>query len=138
MIAAIVIVMIAMVVVVTIAAIVIPVIAVAIPVIAMFVVVAMRAVVRNVPRAVPVVPHEQHGLTACAVLAAVSAPISLVARPYVQVHRITAAYFPLDDNRSAIDQSRRRRVAQVDAPIEIRLSDIDRQSDLGRYRCGHG
>jgi hypothetical protein len=52
-----------------------------------------------------------------------------VARLDVKVNRIRDAY-PLDDNWLGVNDSGTRKVADINATIETRLSDIDRDTNV--------
>lgn len=66
-----------------------------VPVIAVFR--AVRAVVRYVAIAVPIVAHEQDRPVAGVVFAAMPAPIPLITRPHVQINGIAAYACPNGD-----------------------------------------
>src|SRR5712692_5158340 len=91
-------------------------------------------VVRNVHLVVPVVLNEVDRLAAGVVLAAMLAPVFLVPRRHMQIDWLSYHLDPLDHNRLRKDQSRRRSVADVDATIEARLADADRNADVGSER----
>jgi hypothetical protein len=90
-------------------------------------------IVRNVGIGVPVMPNEVDRLAAGVVFAAVMAPIVLIAWADVQIDRRrqwvatnTYAY----DGR-AIDEARRRRIADVHASVKAGVA----QADGGRHLC---
>jgi hypothetical protein len=110
-------------------------------VVAMFVaVVAMLVtvftIVRNVSIGVPVMPYKVDRLAAGVVLAAVMAPIALIAWAYMQIDRrrqLAATNAYAHDGR-AIDEAGRRRVADIHASVKTGLA----QGDGGRHlreRC---
>ena len=82
---------------------------------------------------VPIMPDEVDRLTAGVVLAAVMAPIALVARAYMQIDRRRqhATLNAYADHRRAIDEAGRRRVADIHASVKARVA----QADGGRHLC---
>src|SRR4029077_1684240 len=97
----------------------------------------MLTIVRNVRVGVPVVLHEVDRLSAGVVLAAMVAPIPLIARANVQIDRRRqhAAGNAYTHDGRAIDEARRRRVAEIHASVESGIAQADRDSYL-RGRCG--
>ena len=128
-------VMIIAVIVAVIVAMVVPVVAVIIP---MFVpMVAMIvpmvfAIVGNVSIGVPVVPDEVDRLTAGVVLAAVMAPIALIAWLHMKIDRRRqyAALNAYAHDGRAIDEAGRRRVADIHASVKARIAQADGGRDL--------
>ena len=94
-------------------------------------------VMRNVFVLVPGVLHKVDPLAAGIVLAAVLAPVFRVARGHVQVNRLALYGCLVHDSRLLIDHLWLRIAADVDAPIEARLTDTDGNSDIGR-ECREG
>ena len=82
---------------------------------------------------VPIMPDEIDRLAAGVVLAAVMAPIALVAGAHMQIdrrrqHDAVSAYA---HHRRAIDEAGRRRVADIHASVKARVA----QADGGRHLC---
>ena len=94
-------------------------------------------VMGNVFVLVPGVLHKVDPLAAGIVLAAVLAPVFRVARGHVQVNRLALYGCLVHDSRLLIDHLWLRIAADVDAPIEARLTDTDGNSDIGR-ECREG
>jgi hypothetical protein len=98
--------------------------------------VTVFTIVRNVSIGVPVMPYEVDRLAAGVVLAAVMAPIALIAWAYMQIDRrrqLAATNAYAHDGR-AIDEAGRRRVADIHASVKTGLA----QGDGGRHlreRC---
>jgi hypothetical protein len=117
--------MIAIVVVVMIAVIVavVPVIAVIVP---MFVTMVFT-IVRNVGIGVPVMPDEVDRLAAGVVLAAMVAPIALIAWAHMQIDRRRqhAALNAYAHDGGAIDEAGRRRVADIHASVKSGIAQVD-------------
>ena len=91
-------------------------------------------VVRNVNVVVPRVLDEVDRLTASIVLAAMLAPVSRMAGRHPQVDRLSddAGRQRLDHDRLRVDEARRWQRADVDAPVEPRLTDADGNASEGR------
>ena len=123
--------MIAIVVVVMIAVIVavVPMIAVIVP---MFVTMVF-AIVGNISIGVPVMPDEVDRLAAGIVLAAVMAPIALIAWAHMQIDRRRqhAALNAYAHDGREIDEAGRRRVADIHASVKAGVA----QGDGGRHLC---
>jgi hypothetical protein len=84
-------------------------------------------IVGNVSIGVPVMPDEVDRLAAGVVLAAVMAPIALIARAHVQIDRgwqFAALNAYAHDGR-AIDEAGRRRVADLHASVKSRVTQAD-------------
>jgi type VI protein secretion system component VasK len=90
-------------------------------------------IVRNVSIGVPVMPYEVDRLAAGVVLAAVMAPIALIAWAYMQIdwRRQHAAMNAYAHDGRAIDEAGRRRVADIHASEKAGLA----QGDGGRHLC---
>ena len=90
-------------------------------------------IVRNVSIGVPVMPDEEDRLAAGVVLAAVMAPIALIAWAYMQIDRRRqhAAMNAYAHDGRAIDEAGRRRVADIHASVKAGLA----QGDGGRHLC---
>ena len=88
-------------------------------------------IVRNVSIGVPVMPDEEDRLAAGVVLAAVMAPIALIAWAYMQIDRRRqhAAMNAYAHDGRAIDEAGRRRVADIHASVKAGLA----QGDGGRH-----
>jgi hypothetical protein len=89
-------------------------------------------IVGNVRMGVPVMPDEVDRLAAGVVLAAVMAPIALIAWAHMQVNRrrqhlATSAYA---HDRRAIDEAGRRRVADIHASVKAGVAQADGGRDL--------
>ena len=111
---------------------VVAVVAVIVTVVAVIVTMAFT-IVGNVSIGVPVMPDEVDRLAAGVVLAAVMAPIALIARAHMQIdrrrqHPAVNAY--AHDGR-AVDEAGCRRVADIHASIKPGLA----QADGGRHLC---
>src|ERR1700722_8088194 len=81
----------------------------------------------NISIGVPIMPYEVDRLTAGVVLAAVMAPIGLVAGAHMQIdrrrqHDAVSAYA---HHRRAIDEAGRRRVADIHASVKARVAQAD-------------
>jgi len=90
-------------------------------------------IVGNVTIGVPVMPDEEDRLAAGVVLAAVMAPIALIAWAYMQIdrrrqHTATNVYA---HDRRAIDEAGRRRVADIHASVKAGFT----QADGDRHLC---
>jgi len=90
-------------------------------------------IVGNVTIGVPVMPDEEDRLAAGVVLAAVMAPIALIAWAYMQIYRRRqhAAMNAYAHDGRAIDEAGRRRVADIHAPVKAGFA----QADGGRHLC---
>jgi hypothetical protein len=90
-------------------------------------------IVGNVSMGVPVMPDEVDRLAAGVVLAAVMAPIALIARAHMQVDRRRqhAAMYAYAHDGRAIDEAGRRRVADIHASVKAGVA----QADGGRHLC---
>jgi hypothetical protein len=97
-----------------------------IPVVAM-----MFLIMRNVLAAIPVFVHKEDPLAAGPVLVAVPAPVFCVVSGHAQVDRRAVKPPALNDNRLPRDQSRLRKVTDVETTIEIGLADAERETDIG-------
>ena len=84
----------------------------------------------------PAILHEIHRLAAGAVAAAVAAPILLMRRWHVQIDRRTLHRDARRRNDHRLGQHQRgpRHIADVDAPVDARLVDADRDADAGLRR----
>src|ERR1700722_14785206 len=84
-------------------------------------------IVGNISIGVPVMPDEVDRLAAGVVLAAVMAPIALIARPHMQIDRRRqhAAIDAYAHYGRAIDEARRRGVADIHASVEARVAQVD-------------
>jgi hypothetical protein len=93
----------------------------------------MFTIVGNVSIGVPVMPDEEDRLAAGVVLAAVMAPIALIAWAYMQIDRRRqhAAMNAYTYDGRAIDEAGRRRVADIHASVKAGLA----QGDGGRHLC---
>lgn len=98
-------------------------------------VIVIVAVTRRVHISVPVVPYEIDWPAACLVAMAVSAPMFGVAGRYAQINRRWTMVMTLDHDRFCINQPRAWVVvADVDLPIKARLTDADRDANVGCQR----
>ncbi len=90
-------------------------------------------IVGNVSIGVPVMPDEVDRLAAGVVLAAVMAPIALIAWAYMQIDRRRqhAAMNAYAHDRRTIDEAGRRRVTDIHASEKAGLA----QGDGGRHLC---
>jgi hypothetical protein len=90
-------------------------------------------IVRSVSIGVPVMPDEEDRLAAGVVLAAVMAPIALIAWAYMQIDRRRqhAAMNAYAHDGRAIDEAGRRRVADIHASVKAGFA----QADGGRHLC---
>ena len=90
-------------------------------------------IVGNVTIGVPVMPDEEDRLAAGVVLAAVMAPIALIAWAYMQIYRRRqhAAMNAYAHDGRAIDEAGRRCVADIHAPVKAGFA----QADGGRHLC---
>ena len=89
------------------------------------------AIRRDVHVVVPTVRHEIHRPAAGAVIATVSRPVFLVAGRYPQIDRFHVSGAAFDDDGAGIDQCRAGEVADIQLSVEARLSDADRDPDVG-------
>ena len=91
------------------------------------------AIVRDVSIGVPVMPDEIDRLTAGIVLAAVMAPVALIARAHMEIDRRRqyAAMNSYTHDGRTIDEAGRRRVADIHASIKARVA----QADGGPHLC---
>jgi len=114
---------------VTVVAVIVAVVAVIVP---MFITMVFT-IVGNVSIGVPVMPDEVDRLPAGVVLTAVVAPIALVARAHMQIDRRRqhAALNAYANHGRAIDEARRRRVADIHASVKARVA----QADGGGHLC---
>ena len=85
------------------------------------------AIVGNVSIGVPVMPDEVDRLAAGVVLAAVMAPIALIAWAYMQIDRRRqhAAMNAYAHDGRAIDEAGRRRVADIHASVKSGIAQAD-------------
>src|ERR1700690_2212792 len=97
----------------------------------------MFLVTRNVLVVVPVVLHKEDPLAAGVVLAAVLAPVFGMARRHAQINRRTVGRHPLYGDRLRIKHLRLGVAADVEAAIEARLADAERQANVGS-ECRNG
>jgi hypothetical protein len=90
-------------------------------------------IVRSVSIGVPVMLDEKDRLAAGVVLAAVMAPIALIAWAYMQIDRRRqhAAMNAYAHDGRAIDEAGRRRVADIHASVKAGFA----QADGGRHLC---
>ena len=96
------------------------------------------AIARRILLVVPIILHEIDRRAAGIVFMAVFVPVPGVAWRHAQIDRCGANRPALDDDRFAVDQDRLRiGVADVDAAIKIRFTDIDRDADAGKRRRGY-
>jgi hypothetical protein len=109
-------------------AVIIPVFAVIIPMV--------FAIVRDVAIGVPVVPDEVDRLAAGVILAAVMAPVALIAWAHMQIDRRRqhAAMSAYRYDRRAIDEAGRGRVPEIYASIKAGVP----QADGCRHLCERG
>jgi len=107
-------------------------VAVVAAIVPMFVTVVFT-IVGNVGIGVPVMADEVNGLAAGVVLAAVMAPIALIAGAHMQIDRRRqhAAMNAYAYDRRAIDEARCRRVADIHAAVKPRVAQVDG----GRHLC---
>ena len=106
-------------------------------IVAVMVAVVPARMVVLVALADPVVADEVDRLTAGAVLAAVAAPVLLVRRRHVEIDRPPfddVIRRRGDDHRLRQHQGRARQIADVDAAVDARLVDADRDADVGLGR----
>ena len=91
----------------------------------------MFTIVRSVSIGVPVMPDEVDRLAAGVVLAAVMAPIALIAWAHMQIDRRRqhAALNAYAHDGRAIDEAGRRRVADIHASVKAGIA----QGDGGRH-----
>jgi hypothetical protein len=84
-------------------------------------------IVGNVTIGVPVMPDEEDRLAAGVVLAAVMAPIALIAWAYMQIDRRRqhAAMNAYAHDGRAIDEAGRRRVADIHASVKSVVAQAD-------------
>lgn len=84
-------------------------------------------IVGNVSIGVPVMPDEVDRLAAGVVLAAMVAPIALIAWAYMQIDRWwqCAAMNAYAHDGRAIDEAGRRRIADIHAPVESGVAQVD-------------
>lgn len=87
-------------------------------------------VVWNVHLVVPAVLNKIDTFTAGIVLTAMFAPVPCVAWRHVQVDRISWRH-PHNQTRLAIEQTRPRSIANIDASVKIRLADADGDINIG-------
>jgi hypothetical protein len=92
----------------------------------------MFTIVGNVSIGVPVMPDEEDRLAAGVVLAAVMAPIALIAWAYMQIDRRRqhAAMNAYTYDGRAIDEAGRRRVADIHASVKARVAQADGAAHL--------
>src|SRR5580704_3992838 len=92
----------------------------------------MFAIVGNVSIGVPVMPDKVDRLATGVVLAAVMAPIALIARSHMQIDRRRqhAAMNTYAHDRRAINEAGRRRVADIYASVKARVAQFDRGPHL--------
>ena len=94
-------------------------------------------IVWNVGIGVPVMPDEVNRLAASVVLAAVMAPVALIAWPHMQIDRRRqhAALNAYAHYGRAIDKTGRRCVADVDPSVKARVAQIDGGRHLRQRRA---
>jgi hypothetical protein len=99
--------------------------------VAMFVAMVF-AIVGNVSFGVPVMLDEVDRLAAGVVLAAMMAPIVLIAWAHMQIDRWRqrGAMNAYTHDRRVIDKAGRRRVADIHATVKARVAQTDRDSHL--------
>ena len=97
-------------------------------------------IVGYVGMGVPVMPDEVDRLPAGVVLAAMVAPIALIARAHMQINRRRqrAALNTYAHNGRAIDEAGRRRIADIHAPVKSRVAQVDGHSHLCERRAADG
>ena len=85
------------------------------------------AVARRVFTGVPAILDKIHSLAARVIGAAVFRPMLGMARGYSQINRLllNVTRRTLNDDRLRVDDARLRKVANVDASVKSRLTDID-------------
>ena len=95
-----------------------------------------RAVARRIFIGVPRILHKIDWLPAGVIRAAVLRPMFGVTRRYTQIDwRLwDVPTRPFDDDRLGVDHLRRREVADIEATVEARLADLDRDAHVGRHR----
>jgi len=108
----------------------IPVIVAVITVVAVIVpmfVTMVFTIVGHVGMGVPVMPDEVDRLAARVVLAAMVAPIALIARAHMQINRRRqhAALNTYAHDGRAIDEAGRRRIADIHASVESGIAQVD-------------
>ena len=86
----------------------------------------------NISIGVPIMPYEVDRLTAGVVLAAVMAPIALIAWLHMKIDRRRqhAALNAYAHDGRAIDEAGRRRVADIHASVKARIAQADGGRDL--------
>jgi hypothetical protein len=87
----------------------------------------------NVGIVVPVISNKVDRLAAGVVLATMLTPIPFMSRPHVKINRgwqrFTAT--PYGNDRRAIDKPWCRSIPNIDSAKKPRLTDVDRDSDVG-------
>jgi hypothetical protein len=91
-------------------------------------------ITRSVLTVVPVVLHKEDPLTAGVVFAAVLAPVSGMARRNAQIDGRAVNRYPLDCYGLTINQLRLWVAADVESAIEARLTDAERNANVGSER----
>lgn len=96
-------------------------------------------ITRDVLVVIPVVLYKVDPLAAGVVPVAMLAPVLAMPGRYAHIDRLFYHDNPLDDPRLTIDHTWLRVwvIADVDSPIEARLADANRHSDVGS-ECGSG
>jgi hypothetical protein len=97
------------------------------------------AVARSVFTGVPAILDKIHSLAARIIGAAVFRPMLGMARGYSQVNRLllNVTRRTFNDDRLRVDDARLRKVANINASVKTRLTNIDRYTYVGRHgrRC---
>lgn len=93
-------------------------------------------IVGYVSPGIPVMPDEVDRLAAGVVLAAMVAPIALIAGAYVQINgwRQWRALNAYSHDGCAIDEAGRRRIADIHAAVKSRVAQVDGNPHLSE-RC---
>jgi hypothetical protein len=89
-------------------------------------------VIPNVGIAVPIVSNKEDRSIAGVVLAAMPAPVLLVAGLHVQIERRLRHGTAFDKDRLWIDEARGRGIAELNAPKKVGLSYVHRDPDLSK------
>ena len=97
------------------------------------------AVARRVFTGVPAILDKIHSLAARIIGAAVFRPMLGVAQGYSQINRLllNVTRRTFNDDRLRVDDARLRKVANINASVKTRLTNIDRYTYVGRHgrRC---
>lgn len=94
-------------------------------------------VVWSIFAVVPVVLHKIDAFAASVVLVTIPAPMPGVILRNAQVDRRALHHYVLDHSRLRIDDSRRRRIADVETAVKAGFAYVDRDADIGSERRGN-